>query len=107
MAPTVPPLPSQAVESLTAPVPRVRALDGADPGAASREEKLGFRYTLNVIPLDPSCVRGTHGRLPADPADGPVLIASDASARRDRLEAVEVKGLLLELMGVRQPAPAT
>ena len=62
--------------------------------------------TENVIPLDPSCVRGTHGRLPDDPADGPVLLASDAAAKRERLEAVEVKGLLLELLGVTKPVAA-
>ena len=87
-------------------------LDPADPrvklraGAALARKKLGFRYTMNVIPLDPSCVRGTHGRLPDDPADGPVLLASDAAAKRDRLEAVEVKGLFLELLGVTKPVAA-
>jgi hypothetical protein len=41
MAPTtVPPLPLQAVESLTASVPRVRAfLDGVDPDAERRERR--------------------------------------------------------------------
>jgi predicted AlkP superfamily pyrophosphatase or phosphodiesterase len=87
-------------------------LDPADPrvkaraGMARARKKLGFRYTLNVIPLDPSCVLGTHGRLPADPSDGPVLIASDAALRRDRVEATEVKGLLLELLGVAESVAA-
>lgn len=44
-------------------------------------------------------VRGSHGRLPTDPADGPVLICSDASAARDRYEVTEVKSLLLRLAG--------
>ncbi|MEV1145776.1 alkaline phosphatase family protein, partial [Micromonospora sp. NPDC049799] len=53
-------------------------------------------------------VRGSHGRLPADPADGPVLLCSDASAARDRIAATEVKALLLHLAGLsdRAGAPA-
>ena len=68
-------------------------------GAALARKKLGFRYSMQVIPLDPSCVRGTHGRLPDDPADGPVLLCSDGSRSRDRIAAAEVKQLLLELLG--------
>ncbi|MGH3385153.1 MAG: alkaline phosphatase family protein, partial [Nocardioidaceae bacterium] len=49
------------------------------PRAASYllRKKVGLRYTMQVVPLDPSCVRGSHGRLPADPDDGPVLLSSD------------------------------
>jgi len=35
-----------------------------------------------------------------------VLIASDAALRRDRVEATEVKGLLLELLGVAESVAA-
>jgi hypothetical protein len=51
-------------------------------------------------------VRGSHGRLPADPADGPVLLCSDPGPARDGFAATEVKDLLLELAGLRRPAPA-
>jgi hypothetical protein len=38
---------------------------------------LGFRTLLDIIPLRPtSLVRGSHGRLPDDPADGPLVISS-------------------------------
>ena len=71
-------------------------------------KKLGFRYTMNVVPLDPSPVRGSHGRLPDDPRDGPVLLCSEPDAGRDRIEATEVRDLLLSLTGVppeeREPA---
>jgi predicted AlkP superfamily pyrophosphatase or phosphodiesterase len=85
--------------------------DPADPraklkaGAALARKKLGFRYSMQVVPLDPSCVRGTHGRLPDDPADGPVLLCSDGSRARDRIAATEVKQLLLELLGVGALVP--
>jgi hypothetical protein len=60
---------------------------------------LGFRYTLDVVPLDPTPVRGSHGRLPDDPADGPVLISSVAGATGDRFAATGVRDLLLRLGG--------
>jgi predicted AlkP superfamily pyrophosphatase or phosphodiesterase len=60
---------------------------------------LGFRYTLDVVPLDPTPVRGSHGRLPDDPADGPVLISSVADATGDRFAATGVRDLLLRLGG--------
>jgi predicted AlkP superfamily pyrophosphatase or phosphodiesterase len=59
---------------------------------------LGFRYLMDVIPLDPSLVKGSHGRLPADPRDGPVLISSSPKERRTRVEATEVADLILETM---------
>jgi hypothetical protein len=43
---------------------------------------LGLRYLMDVVPLDATLVRGSHGLKPANPLDGPVLI-SDA---RDGIE---------------------
>ncbi len=43
------------------------------------KRKLGARSLMDVIPLDADLVRGSHGRVTDDPADGPVLISSDAS----------------------------
>jgi predicted AlkP superfamily pyrophosphatase or phosphodiesterase len=83
--------------------------DPAGPGAARRRaitavarKKLGLRYLMNVVGLDAGAraVRGSHGRLPDDPADAPVLLCSDPSAVRDQVAATEVKGLLLELAGL-------
>ncbi|HEY2572539.1 MAG TPA: nucleotide pyrophosphatase/phosphodiesterase family protein [Verrucomicrobiaceae bacterium] len=34
----------------------------------------GFRYLMDVIPLDASLVKGSHGRIPDDTEDWPVLI---------------------------------
>jgi predicted AlkP superfamily pyrophosphatase or phosphodiesterase len=75
----------------------------ARAGVALARKTLGFRYTMNVVPLDPRPVRGSHGRLPDDPSDGPVLICSDPAAARDRVAATDVKDLLLELGGSRRP----
>src|SRR6185436_7955893 len=40
------------------------------------QKKLGQRMLMDVIPLDAGLVRGSHGRLPDDPRDGPVFLAS-------------------------------
>jgi predicted AlkP superfamily pyrophosphatase or phosphodiesterase len=39
-------------------------------------KKLGMRYLMDVVPLDSALIRGSHGRLPTDPLDGPVFLAS-------------------------------
>jgi predicted AlkP superfamily pyrophosphatase or phosphodiesterase len=38
------------------------------------QKKLGFRMTLDVVPLDAGIVRGSHGLAAADPRDRPILI---------------------------------
>lgn len=51
--------------------------------AAARlaQKKLGLRYKMDVIPLDPTLVRGSHGLAPSDPQDGPLVIGpEDAGA---------------------------
>ncbi|MEV6304916.1 nucleotide pyrophosphatase/phosphodiesterase family protein [Actinoplanes sp. NPDC051861] len=81
--------------------------DPAAPGAARRRaitavarKKMGLRYLMNVVGLDAGAqaVRGSHGRLPADPADAPVLLCSEGAAAREQVAATEVKALLLELL---------
>jgi hypothetical protein len=80
--------------------------DPAAPGAARRRaavalarKKLGMRYLMSVVGLDAGAarVRGSHGRLPADPADAPVLLCSDPAPRRATIAATEVKDLVLGL----------
>jgi len=43
-------------------------------------KKLGRRYLMDVVPLDTSLVKGSHGVPPADPQDGPVVLAGEAAA---------------------------
>jgi hypothetical protein len=73
--------------------------------SALARKKLGLRYSMRVVPLDPSCVRGSHGRLPDEERDGPVLVCSDPSAGRDRYAATDAKDLLLRLAGMPGAAP--
>src|SRR3954466_9750637 len=54
--------------------------------------KLGFRALMDVIPLDASLVKGSHGLFPARPADGPLIIADRADLlRAPTISAVDVK----------------
>lgn len=39
------------------------------------KKKLGFRYLMDVIPLDATLVKGSHGRIPESKDDWPVIIA--------------------------------
>jgi predicted AlkP superfamily pyrophosphatase or phosphodiesterase len=59
---------------------------------------LGFRYLMDVIPTDPSLVRGTHGRLHGDDAAGPMFLCSDRRLASDRVAATDVKQLCLRLL---------
>jgi predicted AlkP superfamily pyrophosphatase or phosphodiesterase len=78
-------------------------MDPEDPrvklkaGVALARKKLGMRYMMSVVPLDPSPVRGSHGLLPQSTEDGPLLLCSDGSHARDRIHARDVKQLLLDL----------
>ena len=56
--------------------------------------RLGLRSLLRVIPLDPSLVRGSHGRPPSSPEQGPLLLASSPEGARERFAATEVRAFL-------------
>lgn len=66
--------------------------------ATLAKKLLGFRYLMDVIPTDPSMVRGTHGRLYDDPEAGPVFVCSDPQFAAPSVGATEVKDLLLRML---------
>jgi predicted AlkP superfamily pyrophosphatase or phosphodiesterase len=58
---------------------------------------LGFRTLLDVIPLDTSLVKGSHGRLTDRPEHGPVVISSEpALVPPGAIAATAVKQLVLD-----------
>jgi predicted AlkP superfamily pyrophosphatase or phosphodiesterase len=64
------------------------------------QKVLGFRYYMDVIGLDASIVKGSHGRLPAagrEQSEGPVFISSSRTIERDTIPMTAVKSLLLDL----------
>ncbi|HEY7138731.1 MAG TPA: alkaline phosphatase family protein [Methylomirabilota bacterium] len=72
-------------------------LPKASVGWRLAKKALGFRYLMDVIPLDASLVKGSHGRPTDDLAAGPLLISSEPRLLPDGpVEATAVKGLLLD-----------
>ncbi len=57
--------------------------------------KLGFRTLLDVIPLDASLVKGSHGRLPDSSSEGPCVISS-LPLPDVAVDATSIKQLVLE-----------
>jgi hypothetical protein len=51
---------------------------------------------MNVIPLDASLVKGSHGRVTESLDDGPLLIASQRDGIRNAtLESTDVRDVIL------------
>ncbi|MFE7129806.1 alkaline phosphatase family protein [Streptomyces sp. NPDC057638] len=63
-------------------------------------KKLGMRYRMAVVPLDPSPIRGSHGRRPPSDDEGPLILCSTPRAVGGRVAATDVKALLLSLAGL-------
>jgi len=65
------------------------------------QKMLGLRYLMDVIPLDATLVKGSHGRLTERPEHGPLLITSrPALLPPGSVSATEVKRLILDHMFV-------
>lgn len=64
--------------------------------ATLAKKLLGFRYLMDVIPLDASLVRGSHGRVTDDPAAGPIFMTTEPKLLdAGSVDATGVHGLLL------------
>ncbi len=64
------------------------------------KKMLGFRYYMDVVGLDASIVRGTHGRLPTpgrEDSEAPLFVSSSTAIARDEIPMTSVKQMLLEL----------
>jgi len=65
--------------------------------ATLARKALGFRYLMNVIPLDASLVKGSHGRVTDSLDDGPLLISSERGALHDAvIESTAVRDRILD-----------
>jgi len=73
-------------------------LPGLRIGGKLALKSLGFRTLMNVIGTDPGLIRGSHGRLPTTPDDGPVFLCTDRRAVRGSLAMHEVRDTLLDLV---------
>ncbi len=76
-------------------------------GKTLLKKKLGFRYLMDVIPLDASLVKGSHGHIPSDTADWPLLITQQPLAAGE-LQSTEVFQVLLShLQTAQAPQPTS
>ena len=65
------------------------------------QKKLGFRYLMDVIPLNANLVKGSHGHLPQAAQDCPVFITHQSDLlQKDAINSVDVFKLLLDHLGV-------
>ncbi len=60
------------------------------------KKNLGFRYLMDVIPLDAALVRGSHGRTDTPPEDSPVFLTQQPNLLDGSvMDATEVYGMIL------------
>jgi predicted AlkP superfamily pyrophosphatase or phosphodiesterase len=59
------------------------------------QKKLGFRTLFDVIPLDATLVRGSHGLAATDPLDRPLLVGDGVAPSGDVLPMTAVRDLVL------------
>jgi len=65
-------------------------------GVRLLQKMLKLRYVMDVIGLDASVVKGTHGLAPDTPEEGAVLLSSCEVSAVDRIPATAVKNLILD-----------
>ena len=59
------------------------------------KKKLGFRTVLDIIPLNANLVKGSHGRIPEDKSDYPILISNNKGLiTKPMFSAIEVHDIM-------------
>jgi predicted AlkP superfamily pyrophosphatase or phosphodiesterase len=60
------------------------------------KKKLGFRYLMDVIPLDATLVKGSHGRPPTQPSQGAMIMTQRSDLLpQTHIQPIEVCSVLL------------
>ncbi|NET86690.1 MAG: alkaline phosphatase family protein [Kamptonema sp. SIO1D9] len=63
------------------------------------QKQLGFRYLMDVIPLDANLVQGSHGCVTNSPGESPLFVTQKPDLlASDVIEAKDVCGLLLQCL---------
>jgi predicted AlkP superfamily pyrophosphatase or phosphodiesterase len=60
------------------------------------KKQLGFRYLMDVISLDASLVKGSHGCLPISSTESPVCITQTNFLNSSTIEATDICSLILQ-----------
>jgi hypothetical protein len=64
------------------------------------QKNLGFRIFMDLIPLDPSLVKGTHGVRPKDSLDWPVILGHSIEGGDTSITATGVHDLFTQSPGL-------
>lgn len=84
--------------------PDIRFLK-AKVGLKLLKKKLGFRYLMDVIPLDAKLVKGAHGRISESGEDHPLLISRQAHLlEKPAIEPTEVYDVIMAHLMEGKPA---
>jgi hypothetical protein len=59
-------------------------------------KKAGLRYVMDVIPLDPTLIKGSHGRIGTEKQFHPVFVGEGIIQKQ--LNATDVYGLIWNTM---------
>jgi predicted AlkP superfamily pyrophosphatase or phosphodiesterase len=62
------------------------------------KRKMGLRSLMEMIGLDASLVRGSHGLLPASREQGPVIIGDKNLIEKESFDAQEIYGVLMQTL---------
>jgi hypothetical protein len=63
------------------------------------QKQFGFRMLMDVIPLDASLVKGSHGRRVTLPGEQPVLICDDpAASMPEQVDSTDVAAVIKRQM---------
>jgi predicted AlkP superfamily pyrophosphatase or phosphodiesterase len=65
-------------------------------GTKLLKKKLGFRYLMDVIPLDASLVKGAHGRIPESDLDKPLLVCDTSLTKAEHIAPTSVFDLIIQ-----------
>jgi hypothetical protein len=65
-------------------------------GTKLLKKKLGFRYLMDVIPLDATLVKGAHGRVPESDLDKPLLVCEASLTQEERIAPTSVFDLIVK-----------
>ncbi len=59
------------------------------------KKKLGFRYLMDVIPLDANLVKGSHGIIPVEEMDWPVIVGEEKLISESKYSPDSVYSLIM------------
>ena len=65
-------------------------------GSKVLKKKLGFRYLMDVIPLDATLVKGAHGRIPESDLDKPLFVSEASINSAEKIQPTAVFDLIIK-----------